>query len=121
MKGITRTIVWWPESDAEIEEIVRCCYACQHQDKAPPVRAPLSAWEWPEKPWSRLYVDYAGPFMGARILSGSCGCTHQMDQHLSQWHILFICNYTVKKLRDIFATHGLKMAHVLLRRNSESL
>ena len=77
MKGIARTIVWWPGIDAEIEGTVRSCYACQEQAKAPPV-APLCGWEWPEKPWSRLHVDYAGPIYGG-VLSGSCGCTHQMD------------------------------------------
>ena len=23
--------------------------------------APIQPWEWPERPWSRLHVDYAGP------------------------------------------------------------
>ena len=68
MKGIARTIVWWPGIDSEIEGTVRKCLTCQQQARAPPL-APLCAWEWPEKPWCRLHVDYAGPFMGAYFLS----------------------------------------------------
>ena len=68
MKGIARTIVWWPGIDSEIEGTVRKCLTWQQQARAPPL-APLCAWEWPEKPWSRLHVDYAGSFMGAYFLS----------------------------------------------------
>ena len=26
--------------------------------------APLHPWEWPEKCWSRIHIEHAGPFMG---------------------------------------------------------
>ena len=68
MKGIARTIVWWPGVDSEIEGTVLKCLTCQQQARAPPL-APLCAWEWPETPWRRLHVDYAGPSMGAYFLS----------------------------------------------------
>ena len=29
---------------------------------------PLPPWEWPETPWNRLHVDYAGPFLGKMFL-----------------------------------------------------
>ena len=32
----------------------------KHQLRLPCTRA----WEWPECPWSRVHVDFAGPFMG---------------------------------------------------------
>ena len=25
-------------------------------------KAPLHSWEWPSQPWSRLHLDFAGPF-----------------------------------------------------------
>ena len=28
----------------------------------------LSIWEWPHKPWVRLHLDYAGPFLGKMFL-----------------------------------------------------
>ena len=30
--------------------------------------APLHPWEWPEKPWTRIHIDYAGPFHGKMLL-----------------------------------------------------
>ena len=30
--------------------------------------APLHPWEWPSKPWSRLDLDFAGPFLGHNYL-----------------------------------------------------
>ena len=104
MKGIARTIVWWRGIDTEIEETVCCCYACQQQAKAPAV-APLYAWEWPEKTWSGLHVDYAGPFMGAYFLVVVDTCTKWMDIRL----IGTSCSsaITLEEPHDIFATHGL--------------
>ena len=29
---------------------------------------PFYPWEWPEKPWSRIHLDHAGPFMGQLFL-----------------------------------------------------
>lgn len=37
---------------------------CQAQSAMPAV-APLHPWEWPDRPWSRIHADYAGPFMGS--------------------------------------------------------
>ena len=34
-----------------------------------PSVVPLRPWEWPNRPWSRLHVDYAGPFMGRMLLA----------------------------------------------------
>ena len=104
MKGIARTIVWWPGIDSEIEGTVRKCLTCQQQARAPPL-APLCAWEWPEKPWSRLHVDYARPFMGAYFFVIVDARTKWMNIH----HTGNSCTsaITIEKLRDSFATHGL--------------
>lgn len=53
--------------DKEVEQEVFKCTDCQEHRKAPPI-APLHPWEWPEQPWSRLHVDYAGPFLGKMFL-----------------------------------------------------
>ena len=63
MKALARSMVWWPGIDADLETKVKQCAACQANRKSPP-EAPLHPWEWPSKPWSRLHVDFAGPFMG---------------------------------------------------------
>ena len=54
--------MWWPEIDKQIEEKVKSCNTCQTNRNTPEL-APLHPWEWPDKPWSRIHVDYAEPFL----------------------------------------------------------
>ncbi|XP_046970363.1 uncharacterized protein K02A2.6-like [Vanessa cardui] len=61
MKQIARYYVWWATIDADIERAVRDCGACLAVRPAPPP-APLHSWPWPVEPWSRLHLDYLGPF-----------------------------------------------------------
>ena len=49
--------------DEDIEEVAKHCPSCQQASPSPP-KAPLYSWEWPSQPWSRLHLDFAGPFMG---------------------------------------------------------
>ncbi len=89
--------------DSEIEEIVKSCSSCQATRPSPPV-AQLHPWEWPNKPWSRLHIDFAGPFMGHMYLV-------VVDAH-SKWIEAVVMKSissakTIERLRAIFATHGL--------------
>ena len=63
MKRLARSYLWWPSLDTEIESKVKSCVACQSNRKMP-ATAPLHSWEWPHRPWSRVHIDYAGPFLG---------------------------------------------------------
>ena len=68
MKSLARSYVWWPNMDADLEAKVRTCSECQ-SSRPPPASAPLHRpWEWPQKPWSRLHLDYAGPFLNRMFL-----------------------------------------------------
>ena len=103
MKSLARGHVWWPGIDKEIEEKAKKCSTCQVHQRTPQ-RVPLHPWEWPHRPWSRIHIDYAGPFMGKMFLL-------IIDAH-SKWldiHITNSCNTqsTVEKLRMTFANHGL--------------
>jgi hypothetical protein len=103
MKGIARGIVWWPGIDAEIEQRVQSCQQCQLNQKSP-ASAPLHPWEWPAKPWTRVHIDYAGPFRGKMFLV-------VVDAH-SKWLEIEIVpsatsSNTIAKLRAMFATHGI--------------
>ncbi len=89
MKSLARCYIWWPHTDSEIENLVRCCNTCQ-ESRPSPTAAPLHPWVWPEKPWSRLHLDFAGPYLGLMYLV-------LVDAH-SKW---------MAKLRMIFATHGI--------------
>ena len=67
MKNLAHSYDWWPAIDGELEEMVQKCDTHQLHTKSPPA-APLHYWEWPEKPWTRIHIDYAGPFFGKTFL-----------------------------------------------------
>ena len=48
--------------------------------KPTPQVAPLHPWVWPEAPWRRIHIDFAGPFMG-KMLFCSGGCPFQMARN----------------------------------------
>ena len=103
MKGIARRIVWWPGIDQDLENCVKSCTQCQ-LNQSSPARAPLHPWEWPQRPWARIHIDHAGPFLGHMFLI-------VIDAH-SKWLSVDIVpstssQTTIKKLRAIFATHGI--------------
>ena len=66
-KGLARSYVWWPGMVCDLENLVRKCTTCQEHQHAP-VAAPLYPWEFPDGPWKRTHVDYAGPFKGEMLL-----------------------------------------------------
>jgi hypothetical protein len=66
-KAIGKSIVWWPGWCSDVEKTVRLCTECQLA--APmPARRPYSPWPAPQRPWQRVHLDYAGPFMGHMFL-----------------------------------------------------
>ena len=103
MKSLARCFVWWPGMDKALKEKVKLCDACQRTRKLPPV-APIQPWEWPERPWARLHIDYAGPLLGHMFLV-------VVDAH-SKWMEVKAVRHattatTLTELRSIFATHGI--------------
>ena len=67
MKSLAWGYMWWPGMDKNIELCLKECTACQSSRKMPPP-APLHPWARPEKPWSRVHIDYARPFEGKMFL-----------------------------------------------------
>ena len=109
MKSLARGYIWWPGIDKDIETCVKECTACQSVSKQPPV-VPLHPWGWPEKPWSRVHVDYAGPFEGKMFLL-------MIDAHL-KWLEIHVTNTatstsTIERLRRSFASLGIPEVLVL--------
>nr|XP_023659478.1 uncharacterized protein K02A2.6-like [Paramormyrops kingsleyae] len=103
MKGLARSYVWWPDMDQDVEREVQSCEECQKHRKSPPT-APLHPWEWPDSPWSRIHVDYAGPFQGEMFLL-------IVDAH-SKWLDIYpvkaaTSQATIEKLRQSFSVFGL--------------
>ena len=103
MKALARSLVWWPGIDAALEDKVQTCSICQ-ESRAAPAEANLHPWDWPEKPWSRLHLDYAGPLQGKMFLV-------LIDAH-SKWMDVFpvhsaTTSATLECLRRTFAIHGI--------------
>ena len=103
MKSKARSYVWWPGVDSDIERVVRSCLSCQTVRNTAPV-APLHPWLWPTKPWRRVHIDFAGPFLNKMFLL-------LIDAH-SKWPEIIemtstTASRTVDELRRLFATYGL--------------
>lgn len=101
MKALARSYVFWPDIDEHIETLVRGCQRCASAAKAP--TKCLSSWPAPAKPWSRLHLDYAGPFQGQNYLI--------VVDALTKWPEIFLMSSTtayatIIKLRELFARFG---------------
>ncbi|KAK9510273.1 hypothetical protein O3M35_005093 [Rhynocoris fuscipes] len=62
MKATAREYVWWPGMDVEIEQTCRACAACNAYARNEPQRAYDQSWPTEDSPWSRVHLDFAGPF-----------------------------------------------------------
>ena len=103
MKAIARSFVWWPGMDKQIENCVQQCSKCQEFQHSPP-KVAFHPWEWPQKPWSRIHIDHAGPFLGHQYLL-------VIDAHSKWMEIVIVSStsseVTKRKLTYIFSTHGI--------------
>lgn len=103
MKQIARNYVWWSGIDEDIERLCRECAACVAERAMPPA-APLHTWEWPTEPWTRLHVDFLGPFKNKYYFV-------LVDSH-SKWieaemFNSITANMVITYLRKTFARFGL--------------
>ena len=103
MKAMARSHVWWPGIDADIENCARSCTGCAENRNTPP-KTPINPWENPNRPWQRIHVDFAGPFLGSMFLI--------VVDARSKWLEVFAmksttAERTVDVLRTIFARNGL--------------
>ncbi|CAB0014183.1 unnamed protein product, partial [Nesidiocoris tenuis] len=57
MKDIAQIHVWWPRVNADLEMFVKKCASCQETRQNEP-ETPLFSWNVPEKPWTRIHIDY---------------------------------------------------------------
>ena len=103
MKPLARMYVWWPGIDSDIEKTVRHCQACQTVQSLPP-HAPLTPCQWPSRPWTRLHLDFAGPFENHMFLI--------LIDSRSKWIETFVTSgstssIVIHHLRQTFARFGL--------------
>ena len=108
MKRVARSCVWWPGLDGEIEQLVQTCQLCQAHRTAPNV--PSNPWLFPDKPWQRLHIDYAGPVEGGHwLLIVVDSYSKWLDVHITTSTSAAV---TIEKLRQTFAAYGLPLVVV---------
>ena len=102
VRALARGYVWWSNVDSKLQKAVKSCSQCQLHQKAPK-EAPLHPWQWPGQTWSRLLIDYAGPYKGHMYLVVIDAYSKWIDVHMKK---STTSAATIEKLREIFATHG---------------
>lgn len=103
MKSIARSFVYWPGIDNDIEDFVRHCVPCCTAGKTP-VKTTLESWPMPDKPWSRIHIDYAGPVDGVFYLVVVDPYTKWPEVYATK---TTTTKTTMKLLTNSFATFGI--------------
>ena len=103
MKMLARGFCWWPSMDAEIEEMVASCDKCTNHVNNP-AKAIVHPWEIVCRPWSRIHIDHAGPFLNKMFLIIVDSYSKWVECHIVN---TATSNSTCDKLRCSFATMGL--------------
>lgn len=103
MKSLARSYVWWPHIDKDIETVANTCAPCISVLRAPP-QATVHSWEFPDRPWSRIHIDFFGPFQGHMFIV-------VVDAH-SRWVEIRIMDKitsqaTIEVLQELFSAYGI--------------
>lgn len=103
MKTLSRSYVWWPSLNKDIERIANNCEPCLKNRPDVPKTA-IQSWPVPEGPWQRVHIDFAGPILNKMLLI--------VVDAFSKWLEVVIVpsitsDCTISKLREIFARFGL--------------
>ena len=103
MKSLARSYIWWPGIDQEIEATTKSCDGCQRMEVNQQL-IPVHPWEYPEGPWRRIHVDYAGPFESHTFLV--------VVDAFSKWPKVVVMKdsdalHTIEALREMFSRWGI--------------
>ena len=82
MKPLARGYVWWAGIDKELETLAKSCTECAAV-KQTPAKAPLHPWMWPSRPWQRIHIDFAGPFLNKSFLIVIDAYSKWAENHLT--------------------------------------
>ena len=61
MKQLARQNCWWPTINADIHSTSKSCTSCLANQDNP--NRKYQSWPIPQRPWERIHIDFAGPFM----------------------------------------------------------
>ncbi|UYV72865.1 K02A2.6-like [Cordylochernes scorpioides] len=115
-KALAQGLCWWPNMDKDIERMVsncRICLSCSHD----PPKTSVYPWIWPSRPWSRLHIDHAGPFQGKLFLVAVDAFSKWTEAKIV---LSTSTETTIKVLREMFATHGLRSTVVAFCEGSKA-
>lgn len=108
MKALARSYVWWKNIDTDIEQMVKECKMCCQIQKNP-TKVPVHSWESPKEPWSRIHIDYAGPFMNHYFLI-------VVDAYTKWLEVIpttsITSTSTIRILKKLYTTFGLPVTQV---------
>lgn len=108
MKALARSYVWWKNIDLDIERMVRECKTCCLLQKNP-TKVQTHSWEYPKEPWSRIHIDYAGPFLNNYFLI-------VVDAYTKWLEVIptttITATATINILKNLFTTFGLPITIV---------
>lgn len=75
---------------------------CIRQQKNP--KQIVHSWEWSTKPWDRIHIDFAGPFMNSMFMIVVDAHSKWLEAiQMNKIH----ANATIEELRPMFARYGL--------------
>ncbi|XP_046802727.1 uncharacterized protein K02A2.6-like [Lucilia cuprina] len=66
MKQLARQHIWWCNMDEDIKQLASKCEICKIENQSPPKE--YQSWPAPNKPWSRVHIDFAGPIFNSMWL-----------------------------------------------------
>lgn len=66
MKQLARLHCWWPKIEHDIESLTKSCEPCVLLQPMP--NRIFQSWPEPDRPWSRVHIDFAGPCWGSKWL-----------------------------------------------------
>ena len=104
MKALARSYVRWPHMDREIEKLVKRCTDCRTHARLP-AEASLHPWTYPDRRWTRVHMDFAGPFLGKYFMVVIDAYSKWLEVELLPSTTIRV---TIKTLQRIFATRGLR-------------
>ncbi|GFT57428.1 uncharacterized protein K02A2.6 [Trichonephila clavipes] len=106
--GCIISYCYWQGIDSSIANFVRNCSACI-ATRNEPARINRHPWEWPNGPWQKIHVDYAGPFMRKMFFVVS-------DAYSKGIEVIPMKNitasFTIHHLRILFAHYGIPLTLV---------
>ncbi|XP_064601751.1 uncharacterized protein K02A2.6-like [Liolophura sinensis] len=97
MKILAKSYVWWPKMDNELE------ITQLYRESTTSAYITGRSWKSPGRPWSKIHIDYAEPYMGKMFPSNRF--LYKMAGNLPANGST--SSSTIEKLQQCFATQGL--------------